>query len=143
PFALPLALLSMYALFATGSRAPAIAVVVAYAIGLFALATTRTSRGRVMGAAVFTVIALIFMAGSGLPLFAQTSLGQRFLQTSGDAKIRLEHWQQALEMQSDTILSEFFGKGVGTFPRLYQQSVPSRLRLARYEFVADGDNKFL
>ncbi len=142
PAAVVLGLLSSYALIATGSRGPVLAVITAYAVGLLALAVTRMYPRHVLVASVFGVTAAIVTA-TGLPVLAQTGLGQRFSQLPEDALTRFDHWRFALDIRDKSVWTQVFGMGLGSFPRTFQNHVPSESRAGRYIFMNDGSIGFL
>jgi hypothetical protein len=141
PLAFALGLLSLYTLVATGSRGPAIGVAIAYATGFLALAATHAFPRRIIAMAVVGVTALSFVAAAGLPVLAQTALGQRFLHAPKDAATRFDHWRVALDMRDNTVRSQLFGMGLGSFPRIFQENAP--IRSGRYTFIDDGSDIFL
>jgi len=143
PVTFALLALSGYTLVATESRGPAIGVVVAYGAGLVALFATRSHRRRVAGALVIGLGAAAFFATAGLPLLAETSLGQRFSQFAGDAAFRMGHWRAALSLRDRTLATELFGAGLGSFPALHQQRSILEPRATRYRFVATDSEHYL
>ena len=143
PLTIALALLSIYALVVTESRGPVIAVAAAYAVGLTALFATRSNQRRVGGAILFSFGATALFATAGLPLLAQTSLGQRFFQTGQDATIRLNHWRDALSLRDRSLSTQLFGMGPGSFPAIHQQRSTREPRATRYRFVSIGSDHFL
>jgi hypothetical protein len=135
--------LSLYTLFAATSRGPIVAVAIAYVAGLLALWATRRGRGRALGAAILGLSAAVLISTLGLPILAQTALGQRFTQTGQDATIRFQHWRAALSLRDDSLAARMLGMGLGSFPLLHQQRSTVEPRAAHYSFMSDGPDGFL
>ncbi len=143
PLTIVLVLLSLYALVVTESRGPTIAVALASGVGLVALFATRSHQRRMGGAIVLSLAAVLLLVAAAWPLLAQTSLGQRFLQTSQDAQTRLNHWQSALALRDHSLVTQAIGMGLGSFPAIHQQRSTREPRATRYKFVANGTDHFL
>lgn len=134
---------SFYTLMATASRGPVIAVIIAYGAGLMGLFATRPGwrRGFITVALGLGAVGLIAM--TGLPMFSQTFMGKRFEQTERDAQFRYNHWRTALNLRDDTLVAKIFGMGLGSFPRLNQDSRKIELRSSHTSFIRDGDDGFI
>jgi len=138
PLAAGLALLSIYTLVAAQSRSPVIAVVLGYGVGLLALLATRTHRRRAAGALVLGLALAALIAVLALPLLAQTSIGQRFSESTQDAGVRLHHWRYDLSLRDHTLFADLFGMGVGSFPAIHQERsiIEPRATMSRYVSTA-------
>lgn len=143
PVSIALGLLSAYALFVTSSRGPAVAVVVAYAVGLFALLVTRANRRRAAIAFASSVGFAAVIAFVALPMFAQSALGQRFAHAREDAAVRLHYWRYDLSLRDDTLLAKIFGMGVGSFPAIHQERSFREPRATRYRYVSDASGHYV
>jgi hypothetical protein len=146
PVLLPLAAIllvaSLYTLVATQSRGPAIALVIASIAGLLALLTTGKRHGP---AAIVTLVCIgaVTMLTASSPGFAKIPFVQRFEDVVPDARIRLDHWRNALALRDDTITARIFGMGLGSFPVLHWLRATKEPRSARYIFAADKTGGFL
>src|SRR6185295_8427851 len=116
-----LILLALYCLIAAQSRSPVIAVALGYGVGLLALLATRTHRGRAAGALAIGLGVVTLAAILALPLLEQTSIGQRFSESSEDAGVRLHHWRYDLSLRKHSFFTQLFGMGVGSFPAIHQE----------------------
>jgi hypothetical protein len=69
-------------------------------------------------------------------------LKQRFDASAGDWQVRVHHWQDVLAMREQGPVSQVFGMGAGSFPKLFAVAHPS-LAPADYRIVAEQGNRFL
>ena len=138
PAAAGLALLSIYTLIAAQSRSPVIAVGLGYGVGLLALLVTRSHRRRAAGALAIGLTIVGATIALALPLLSQTSIGQRFSESTQDAGIRLHHWRYDLALRDRTLFADLFGMGVGSFPAIHQERsiVEPRATIARFVSTA-------
>ena len=143
PASLALGLLSVYALFATSSRGPTIAVFVAYGVGLLALLATRTHRRRAAAALAISIGLALGIALVALPILAQSALGQRFAHAEEDAGTRLHYWRYDLSLRDDTLRADIFGMGVGSFPAIHQERSFREPRATRYRYVSDAGGHYV
>ncbi len=143
PVTIGMGLLSFYTLMATASRGPLIAVVIAFGVGMLGLLASRPGwrRGFITVALGSGAVVLISMVG--LPMLSRTYMGERFEGTMPDAETRYNHWRAALSMRDDTLATKFLGMGLGSFPRLSQESRTIELRSSRTDFIRDGDDGFM
>jgi hypothetical protein len=142
PFTAILIGLSLYALVATASRAPIIALPISCGIGVLALLTTRSHRWLTV-TLIGCLSALVLLTTIELPLLTQTYLGQRFSQTGSDATTRFNHWHDALNLRNDSAITHLLGMGLGSFPLAHQQRSTNEQRAARFRFMTEDANGFL
>ena len=140
--AIILFLTALYTLVAMQSRAPVIALLVAAVLGSGALLAI-TKRHRLM-------IGTIAVSGAALVLFALTELNlpqiyflQRFETVAADARERMDHWRNSLQLRDNTTAAQIFGMGLGSFPLLHQLRTTSEPRSAHYMFRSDGSDQML
>jgi len=138
-----LILLALYCLIAAQSRSPVIAVALGYGVGLLALLATRSHRGRAAGALAIGLGGIVLVAVVALPMLEQTSIGQRFSESSEDAGVRLHHWRYDLSLRKHSFFTQLFGMGVGSFPAIHQERSILEPRATRYQYVAGPQGHFL
>jgi len=143
PVSVALGLLSIYTLFATVSRGPAVAVVVAYGVGLLALLSTRSHRRRAAVALAISVAIAIGIGLVALPVLTQSALGQRFAHAKEDAVMRLHYWRYDLSLRNRTLLADIAGMGVGSFPAIHQERSFQEPRATRYRYVSDSHEHYM
>lgn len=143
PLSLCLLAGALYALFATQSRGAAIALVMACAIGMFSAFAVRSGRPRTVGAIMAAFIVSVLLVSVTSSGFAETSFGQRFEEVGPDAKMRLDHWRNALALRDHTAAAAIFGMGLGSFPIIHHLRDTVEPRTAWYSFAGDGTGTFL
>ncbi len=143
PLTIGLSFLAVYTLIVTASRGPAIAVAIAFGVGMLGLVATRAHRWRVVGAITLSLSAIILIATLGAPLLSQTFLARRFVEMGPDAVVRLNHWRDALRLRDDSITAQLFGMGLGSFPMFHQERAMAEPRAARFRYMKEGADNFL
>jgi len=143
PISVSLGLLSIYTLFATVSRGPTVAVLVAYGVGLLALLATRSHRRRAAAVLAISIAIAAVIGLVALPVLAQSALGQRFVHAKEDAAMRLHYWRYDLSLRDQTLLAEIVGMGVGSFPAVHQERSLREPRATRYRYVSDSREHYL
>src|SRR4029077_13693780 len=95
------------------------------------------------GAMLFACAAAVLTVTTALPIFVQSSFGQRFTQTAPDAQTRLTHWRNGLSLGDHTVLANIVGMGLGSFPLLHQLRSTNENRAAWYSLFSTSSRPFL
>ncbi len=141
PLGVVLLLAALYTLFATQSRAPAVALVVECGAALIAVLVISKRHRWLIGTIVTSgaLLAALAISQASIP---RVSFIQRFAGTEGDAQTRLTHWRNALHLRDDTVAAGIFGMGLGSYPLLHQVR-STEPHAARYMFRSDGSGSWL
>ena len=142
PLAIVLFFAAVYTLFATQSRAPVIALLLAVVLGIGTLLVSakrhRWAIGTTVGFGAFLTLLAITQLSPPQIFFLR-----RFESVAVDAKIRMDHWRNSLKLRDNTVATQIFGMGLGSYPLLHQLRSTSEPRSARYMFGSDGSGSYL
>lgn len=142
PMVVSVMALTVYVTIFTVARGGVLALGVVLAI--LALASVRLAwrAGRRAHAAVpIGILALMaagLLAGIGGGYFQQ-----RMAQSGGDWQIRMDHWKQAIAMMDGGPMTQLFGMGLGSFPRVFLERGPLDQQMATYGFLTENGNTWL
>lgn len=109
-----------------------LAIVLAVALpligNLLGLWAGRRMRG-VLRLREFGVLALLGSTAvlAIVPALAGFRMETRFATAQTDLQMRSNHWREALALRPPGLMHQFFGAGLGTFPRAYFLAYPERL----------------
>lgn len=140
--ALPVMALTVYVTIFTVARGGALALGVVLLI--LAVASLRLAwrsgqrRQAALPIGVLSLLAVGLLTGISGGYFQQ-----RLAQSAEDWHIRLSHWNQSLSMMDATPMTQMFGMGLGSFPRVYLERGPADRQPATFGFVVEKDNLFL
>ncbi|MDA9982190.1 VanZ family protein [Gammaproteobacteria bacterium] len=132
--------LGLYAFFVTFSRVNYAAFGVAALMILVGLVRQKHSNHRFFAVALplSAITALIIV-----PILLAPYIQARLASTEEDARARLIHWEETLALRDIGLISELFGMGVGSFPRVYFWADPGPSRPASFAYASEGGNTFL
>jgi hypothetical protein len=133
---------ALYTLLATQSRGPVFALAFALVVGIIALLAISAKRGIAAALLLIVVGAMTTAAASAVSL-TNIPFVQRFAGIGPDALVRVNHWQRSLALRDESITSEIFGMGLGSFPLLHQLRARAEPRSGRYMFTRSGSETFL
>lgn len=135
--------LGFYAVVATYTRWTYLTVPIVF--GVFLAAWIASLRGRrhlgklllpaTLGIAM--TIALLTMS------FTDTAFSARLRATSQDAATRIDHWNELLAFARHDLMTELFGEGLGSYPRLQWIWAGMDQRSARVLFPSKGSASFV
>jgi VanZ family protein len=95
----------------------------------------------------WSVLAAVFLVGIGcaiaLPVLEGSYMRGRWASVDEDAGARLRHWQSAVEMMDDGVLTGAFGMGLGRFPETWFYRNPSGKAPGTYRYGSEGREAFL
>lgn len=86
---------------------------------------------------VLALLGAVLAAGVGEGYFQA-----RFSQTGKDWQTRLDHWEQALAMRDDSLVTQLFGMGLGSFPRTFRDQGPVDGQPASFGFASEKGNRY-
>lgn len=138
-----LAGLAFYVLLATISRGPFLATGVAIFFMLCSFALVWALRGRFAKTLLLYPMIGVLLAVAAVPFVVPTQLGNRFKLTGDDFQARMSHFREALAIRDSGAVTQWFGMGLGTFPKTYEQRHVGPYPLARYSFDGYGRQRFL
>jgi len=86
---------------------------------------------------------LLLIVAVAVPVLRGSYIQDRFSRVGEDFQIRKSHWRDALEMMDEGFVTDFWGMGLGSYPRTYywrnsENTVPSM-----YQFRQDSEGLYL
>lgn len=134
----------LYAVFATFSRGPYLATLVAAAVlGLGIWVASRGRKGGIVRFLALAVVGIGLLGSAAVPFLSGSFLAKRFETLAEDSGIRFAHWSEALSMMDDGIGATLFGMGPGRFPAIYRERNPEPAPMAYFTLGEDGDDSYL
>ena len=137
----PLMALTAYVMLYTVARGGILAL--AIVVLILAVASARLamrSRGRRFVAPLGALLAVVMVVAAGLG--GGSYFQKRFSESVQDWQTRVDHWTQAIAMADDTLQARFFGMGLGSFPRRYQERGPADNQPATFGFATENGNTY-
>jgi hypothetical protein len=94
-------------------------------------------------AAATAFLAVSVLGAVAIPAVTGFRMTERFDTANADLHGRQAHWSEALQLMGDEWTDPIFGKGLGSFPRLYLAGAKGPETKAHYHFGSDGDGTWL
>ena len=132
-----------YSVMVTFSRAGyagfAVALLIAFAVGIGNRSSHRPGGMAKRGAAGMLLVLVVGVAGS---IFFSPFAQERMALAGTDLAVREQHWADALGMRDADWTRRFFGMGLGRYPETHFWRSGEK-RAAPYWLKKDGENEFL
>jgi len=135
----------LYVLLVTFSRGLYLAFAVAFIVFiiglLIALHSKRSNdKGKWMPLLGF----MLLLPAITIPVLQGGFIQERFNRIDQDLDVRMQHWQEVLDMREDDLSTTLFGMGVGSYPRTYFWSHSGVGGMpATYTIKTGNDNRYL
>lgn len=140
PVGLILLALACYALLVTYSR---IALLTITFIGFVALVIYARQVRSAMAFCKVAIPVFIVIAFVAIPIYQSPFFKSRIDATERDMQTRLNHWADTIDNKPKGFIYNFFGAGLGSFPREYYAAnlIPKPLPI--HDFRSEGENSYL
>jgi len=93
--------------------------------------------------AIYALVLLALAASIAIPVLNGSYIQQRFNIAEQDKNLRSAHWQDALAMRDDSILTSLFGMGLGSYPRTFFWLNNEDSHIATYQIASEAGNPYL
>lgn len=134
----------IYTLLVTFSRGVYLAFAVSMVVLIIgAVINFKNRSGGVAGKIVLPVLLLIVVPIAFMPIVQGDLWQQRLSSISKDMQTRITHWQETLQLRDDSIATDLFGMGLGSYPRTYFLMTIADKPLATYQIESERDNNYL
>jgi hypothetical protein len=90
-----------------------------------------------------SLVAAALLLGLLTPSLFGSRMENRFSTVKGDFMHRVEHWQTAIEIMDNDLLTTLFGQGLGQFPATYYWQYQKAKDVGGFSFQQEGGNQFL
>lgn len=132
--------IGLYALLVTFSRIDYLSFLFSFLLisyGLFIYYTA--ARQRIVVFVLTCVVGVVLLGFISMGTFIQN----RFSTVNEDFRTRIKHWEVTLQIRSDNLITDFFGMGLGSYPRVYASRSMENERSSSYLFEQEAQNTFL
>ncbi|MDO9162253.1 MAG: VanZ family protein [Methylococcaceae bacterium] len=134
----------IYTLLITFSRGAYLAFVVSIFVLIIGLIINfKRRQGGIAGKIIVPALLLIIVPIVSMPIVQGDLWQQRLSSISKDMQTRITHWQEILQLRDDTIATDLFGMGLGSYPRTYYLMTIADKPLATYQIETERDNNYL
>ena len=132
-------IVSLYTLLVTYSRGGYLGFCMGFIVLLVLLLIGfRLNKKRLLPLLLMPICALI-----ALPVLQGNLIQQRFEAFDQDQSSRSKHWQDALAMRDDDLMTSLFGMGLGSYPRTFYWLNNENSQPASYEIITETDRSSL
>lgn len=136
--------LSLYVVMVTFSRGPYIGILFEIIVFLIALLfKIKHVKSGLWHKLLYIPATLLLIFSVIVPVFQGKYIQERFSQVERDYQIRKNHWQDAVDMMDDEVMTDIFGMGLGSYPRTYYWRNSENTLPATYQFQSGPDGRFL
>jgi VanZ family protein len=138
-------ILSLYTLLMTFSRGGAIGVATGFIVLLIGFGVHFKIYKNLISFRSLLLIGFLIVVTVGLsvPVFQGDLMKARFSQAEADSESRHTHWEGAIDAMDSNLLTQLFGMGLGSFPRVFYWSNLENAHPATYKIDIENGNKFL
>ena len=131
--------ISIYTLLVTFSRGGYLCFCVGFLVLLFTLLIAFRRHKKFLLPLLLLVISVLI----ALPVLRGNMIQQRFEAFHQDQNSRSTHWQDALTMRDDDLMTSLFGMGLGAYPRTFFWLNNENSKPASYEISTEEDQPYL